>query len=96
MLHMGNPALCECVCVSVCVGWLIKLAKDITHFSRWFSQVTKEHVATHQDWNDELHRGDLLYGVAHLYPVEQGKLRYAFDRKYDSMQQHMIRQSGSK
>lgn len=53
-------------------------------------------MATLQDRNGELQVGNLLYQVAHLYPVEQGKLCYAFDRKYDFTQQYMTRQSRSK
>lgn len=53
-------------------------------------------MATLQECDGELQLGNLLYQVAHLYPVERGKLCYAFDRKYDFTQQHMIRQSRSK
>ena len=44
----------------------------------------------------ELQLGNLLCQLAHLYPVEPGKLCHAFDGKYDFTRQDMIRQSRGK
>lgn len=76
---MGNLALCEHVCVSVCVDWLIKLAGYALPFQGSFPRWAKN-MWPHSRLEMVVHLGGLLYQVAHLCAVEQGMLCWLLTR----------------